>query len=325
MIACAGDYMIWAVPVMFNNRILGGLVVRPCAMGAGEDNARMLSEMLAQACDQLLDIAEKYNLTNGSLLRLNRTSAFIEREKAEAIHESKRGNYADLRDIYHLEDPALLYAIQQGDRKRARAIINRVLLRIYGHQPASLNVIKSFVIELIVMMSRTAVDAGADSSRIMGINSGHFSSLAGIDDEEDLSLWMKETLEKLMDEIQSRQHKRHQAQLSRMDGYIESHLAENISRDDVARHCGLSPGHFSHLVREQTDRTFRELVARHRVRRACELLSRTGKSLAEVAVDCGFTDQSYFTKLFRKWIGQNPLQYRKGLGSSASSKQMPES
>ena len=318
MIACTGDYMIWAVPVMFNNRILGGLVVRPCLIRADEDNARAVSELLAEACEQLLDVAETHNLTNASLLRLNRTAAFVEREKAEAIHESKQGNYSYLSEFYHLEEPSLLHAIQQGDRSRARAIINRILLRIYRHQPARLNVVKSFATELIVMMSRTAVDAGADSTRIMSLNSGHFSSLASIDDEEELSLWMKETLEKLMDEIHSRQRLRRQVHLSRIVGYIESHLAENISRDDVAGYCGLSPGHFSHLVSEETGRTFRELLARHRVRRACQLLSRTGRSLAEIALDSGFADQSYFTKLFRKWTGQNPLQYRKALASSAS-------
>jgi AraC-like DNA-binding protein len=320
MIACSGDYMIWAVPVMYNNRILGGLVARPCAIRADEENARAVSEILSEACDQLLDIAEKHNLTNAAFLRLNRTAAFVEREKAEAIHESKKGDYSDLREVYHLEEPSLLHAIQQGDRNRARAIINRLLLRIYRHQPMRLNFVKSFAMELIVMMSRTAVDAGADSTRIMGMNSGHFSSLANIDDEEELSLWMKETLGKLMDEIQSRQRQRRQVHLSHVVGYIESHLAENISRDDVAKHCGLSPGHFSHLVSEETGRTFRELLARHRVRRACQLLSRTGRSLAEIALDCGFADQSYFTKLFRKWTGQNPLQYRKTLASSASAK-----
>ena len=313
MIACPDDRMIWGVPIMHNNEILGGLVVKPCAIKVEGEQLKLLSEALTQACTGLLELAEKYNLTNASLLKLNRIAAFVEREKAEAIHEAKKKNHSDLQQLYHLEEPSLLNAIQLGERTQARAIINRLLLHVYNHKPASLNFLKSFAMELIVMMSRTAVDAGADPARIMGMNSTHFSSLTAIDDEEELSPWMTDVLEKLMDEIHAQRRRRSQAHLSRAIGYIEKHLAENIRRDEVARQGGLSPGHFSHLVREEMGQTFRELVAHYRVRHARDLLARTRRSLSEVALDCGFTDQSYFTKIFRKISGQNPLQYRKSL------------
>ena len=317
MIACPGDRMIWGVPIMYNNQILGGLVVRPHLIKVEEKNVKALSETLTHACDELLVIAEKYNLTNISLLKLNRIAAIVEREKAEAIHEAKKKNHSDLQQLYHLEEPSLLYAIQQGQRTEARAIINRFLLHIYNHKPASLNFLKSFALELVIMMSRTAVEAGADPTRIMAMNSGHFSTLTGIDDEEELSPWLTDTLGRLMDEIQAQRRRRSQVQLSRAIGYIKKHLAENIRRDVVARKSGLSPGHFSHLVSQETGRTFRELVAGYRVGHACHLLAHTRRSLSEIALDCGFADQSYFTKIFRKVSGKNPLQYRKSLGGHA--------
>jgi AraC-like DNA-binding protein len=317
MIACPGDHMIWGVPVMHNSKILGGLVVKPCEVKIEEESAKILSETLNHACDHLLEIAEKYNLTNGSHLKLNRIAAFVEREKAEAIHESKQKNHSDLQQLYHLEEPSLLYAIQQGQRNQARAIINRLLLHIYNHKPGNLNFLKSFALELVVMMSRTAVEAGADPARIMAMNSGHFSTLTGIDDEEELSPWLTDTLGRLMDEIQAQRRRKSQVRLSRAIGYIKKHLAENIRRDVVARKSGLSPGHFSHLVSDETGRTFRELVATYRVRHACHLLAHTRRSLSEIALDCGFADQSYFTKIFRKISGKNPLQYRKSLGGPA--------
>jgi AraC-like DNA-binding protein len=314
IIACPGDRMIWGVPIMHNNEILGGMVVKPVAIKEEGEQLKLFSEALTQASIGLLELAEKNNLTNASLLKLNRIAAFVEREKAEAIHEAKKTNQSDLQQLYHREEPSLLNAIQMGERTQARAIINRLLLHIYNHKPASLNFLKSFAMELIVMMSRTAVDAGADPARIMGMNSTHFSSLTAIDDEEELSPWMTDVLERLMAEIQAQRRSRRQLHLSRAIGYIEKHLAENISRDEVARQGGLSPGHFSHLVREEMGQTFRELVTHYRVRHARDLLARTRRSLSEIALDCGFTDQSYFTKIFRKISGQNPLRYRKSLG-----------
>jgi AraC-like DNA-binding protein len=318
VIACPGDRMIWGVPVMHNNKILGGLVVKPCAVKVEGENVKTLSETLSQACDRLLELAEKFNLTNVSFLKLNRIAAFVEREKAEAIHEAKKTTHSDLHQLYHLEEPSLLHAIQQGERSQAREIVNRLLLHIYNHKSANLNFLKSFAMELVIMMSRTAVDAGADSTRIMGMNSGHFSALTAIDDEEELSGWLRSTLERLMDEIHAQRRGSAKVHLARAESYIERHLAEKIRREDVARHCGLSPDHFSHLMRTAAGQTFRELVARHRVRQAGHLLARTGRSLSEIALDCGFTDQSYFTKIFCRIAGQNPLQYRKSLGKTTS-------
>lgn len=320
MVACPDDCMIWGIPITENNRILGGIVVKPCPFYADDDDGRSMSEKLSQACEDLQEIAEKYNLTNSSLLKLNRISAFVEREKAEAIHESKSKTYSDLHEIYLLEEPSLLSAILNEERNHARFIINRMLLHIYNRAPRNLNLLKGFSVELVIMMSRTAIDAGADPERIMGMSSGYFSTLTRIDDEEDLSQWMKNTLERIMDEIHAQRSQKHQARLSQAVKYIENHLAENFSRNDVAKYCGLSPGHFSHLISEETGKTFSEWVSLYRIRRACHLLSRSNESLAEIASECGFSDQSYFTKIFRRLVGQNPLQYRKFLAMPSASR-----
>lgn len=313
MIACPDDCMIWGVPVMSNNQVIAGMVVRPCTFEIEEGDGRSLSEKLTEACEDLLEIAEKHNLVNTSLMKLNRISAFLEREKAEAIHESKKQLYSDLREVYLLEELSLLGAIQQENRGQARAIINRILLHIYNRAPRSLNLLKSFAVELVVMMSRTAVDTGVDSMRIMAMNSSFFSALTRIDDEEELSQWLKNALERLMDEIHDKRSQQHRARLSQSIVFIEKHLSENISRDQVAKYCGLSPGHFSHLIRAETGKTFTEWLAFYRVRHACHLLARNQQSLAEIAAECGFADQSYFTKIFKKVVGQNPLQYRVSL------------
>lgn len=320
MVACPDDRMIWGVPVMHNNEVIAGMVVLPCVFEATEGDGRSLSEKLTQACDDLLGLAEKHNLTNASLMKLNRISAFVEREKAEAIHESKKKIYSDLREVYLLEEPSLLSSIQQEDRGQARAIINRILLHIYNREPRSLNLLKSFSVELVVMMSRTAIDTGVDPAKIMGMNSGFFSTLTRIDDEEELSQWMKNTLERLMDEIHDQRSQRYRARLSQAVLFIEQHLEEELNREQVARHCGMSSSHFSHLLRKETGKTFSEWVSFYRIRRACQLLARSRENLAEIAAGCGFADQSYFTKIFRKLVGQNPLQYRQALTRSSTLK-----
>ena len=89
------------------------------------------------------------------------------------------------------------------------------------------------------------------------------------------------------------------------------HATENLGRDQIARVAGLSPSRFSHLMREQLNTSFTELLAQYRVDRAAELLARTTDSIADVALACGFPDQSYFTKVFKKRMGKTPFAYRR--------------
>jgi len=54
----------------------------------------------------------------------------------------------------------------------------------------------------------------------------------------------------------------------------------------------------------------REFLIKTRVLAACHALRQTSAPLADVAADCGFCDQSFFTRHFRRHVGQTPREYR---------------
>ena len=117
-------------------------------------------------------------------------------------------------------------------------------------------------------------------------------------------------LEQLIDAIKVNTRHPNSVLLARALEFMEEHLAAELSREEVARAAGLSPSHFSHLMRAKTGWSFTELLTRLRVDRACHLLAHTDHPLVRIAQDCGFSDQSYFTRVFRKRTGQPPGDYR---------------
>jgi AraC-like DNA-binding protein len=92
--------------------------------------------------------------------------------------------------------------------------------------------------------------------------------------------------------------------------YMRQNLHRDISRDTVARHAGISPSHFSRLLKERTGRSFTELLRQCRVDLACDLLRDPERSLSQIADACGFCDQSYFTRVFQDVKGATPKQFR---------------
>jgi len=306
---CPHGAMVWAVPLMTNAQIRGGLFVTAGADTAGQ-SPLPLSEV-RRATLELLTLAEQANLTNAAFLEMRRLAARRESDRAEAIHALKEQNYHSIRDIYLVEEPGLLSAIKGGNRAAAREILNRMLVGIYFMGRNRPSLLKSFLLELVVIMSRSAVEAGGDPTELLGANYSAFAELAHIDGEEALCEWLVALLERIMDAINAGHSYPIGMLLGAAMQYMHDHLHEELSRDDIARIACLSPSHFSRVVKQTFGDSFTDLLARMRVERAREMLVLTEKSLIQIGMDCGFHDQSYFTKVFQKYTGRPPGEYRR--------------
>jgi AraC-like DNA-binding protein len=165
-------------------------------------------------------------------------------------------------------------------------------------------------------MSRSAVESGADPTELLGANYSSFTDLSRIDSEEDLCAWLVSMLERMMDAIKTNQQYPSSVLLSAALRYMHENLHENLSRDDAASVACLSPSHFSRVVKQTFGYSFTELLSRMRIEKARELLTLTEKSLMQICLECGFSDQSYFTKVFQKYTSSTPGEYRHGRRNS---------
>jgi AraC-like DNA-binding protein len=93
--------------------------------------------------------------------------------------------------------------------------------------------------------------------------------------------------------------------------FISEHYHEHISIEDLARRCGLSLGAFHRRFRETYLCTPHTYLRQIRVRMSCHGLVFSGRSIAAIAAECGFSDQSHFTKEFRRLMGETPRSYRR--------------
>jgi len=218
--------------------------------------------------------------------------------------------YDRIREFYLYQEPALLAAMRRGDRSEAMRIINHVLVHIYSAGEERSDLLKGLLLELVVMISRAAIEAGALPSEVLGTNYRLITELATIDDDEPLAGWLRRMFDHLFSTIQHQENFTPPLLVGKALEFMRDNLHREITRDETAQHAGISPSHFSHLLRERTGRSFTELLRQCRVDLACELLTHSNKTLAEIAGRCGFCDQSYFTRVFRDVKGLTPGQYR---------------
>lgn len=93
--------------------------------------------------------------------------------------------------------------------------------------------------------------------------------------------------------------------------HIERHYSESISMTEMANLAGLSSTHFNRRFRQLLRVTPTEYLRSVRIQAAQGLLTKTSRTLAEIAVDVGFTDQSHLSKRFREVTGMTPAAWRK--------------
>ena len=98
--------------------------------------------------------------------------------------------------------------------------------------------------------------------------------------------------------------------LKRVLEFIEAHLADALSLDDLAGQACLSPFHFARLFREAMGVPPYRYVSERRVEAAKAMLAGDGSSLAQIALDTGFGSQASFTRVFGKATGMTPGQHR---------------
>jgi AraC-like DNA-binding protein len=91
--------------------------------------------------------------------------------------------------------------------------------------------------------------------------------------------------------------------------FVQQNYSQRIYSDAMARLCGMSPTHFSRMFRKTYDLTFQEFLLRYRVRQACRHLCSPTASITDVAYNVGFTDPSYFTRVFKRYLGVAPTDY----------------
>ena len=93
--------------------------------------------------------------------------------------------------------------------------------------------------------------------------------------------------------------------------YIRSNYREDIDLAAVAQAVNLSPGYLSKKFKASTGFGYREYLVLVRIQAASVLLLETNKSVAEIALACGFRDSNYFGDAFKREKGVSPSAYRK--------------
>lgn len=122
---------------------------------------------------------------------------------------------------------------------------------------------------------------------------------------------LKSALEEACALILDQQEGGYSAAVEQVLGMIRTRYAQRLSVDDLAEAVHYSPAHLSTLFRQETGMTIGDALFRTRLDAAMALLRATREPVSAIAQQTGYTDVQYFSRVFKRFTGITPLEYRK--------------
>jgi AraC family transcriptional regulator len=102
--------------------------------------------------------------------------------------------------------------------------------------------------------------------------------------------------------------------LRQASDFLRAHYTESLSVDAIAAAVGVHPAHLVRTFRQRNGCTIGDFIRDLRVEHASRLLSTSGLSLGQIALDSGFADQSHFCRIYKNRTGMTPSEYQKVCG-----------
>lgn len=220
-------------------------------------------------------------------------------------------NASEVNQRYLMED-RLVTAIAQGDARKAHETLNE----IWKVSTDMKFISDSFQDQLVgTTIVRTMVRMGAkwgglSPVLIDAISQEYAQKMHHTVSKAELEFLTTELVERFCAEIRKQRNSRYSLAVRQAVEYIEVNLSKSMTSGEIAQAVGLGKKHFVEQFRHETGMTVKEYLADRRCTIAAQLLVDSRASIQEVAAYVGYSDNNYFSKVFKANIGFSPQAYR---------------
>lgn len=262
-----------------------------------------ISRLLYFMCSGLVtDSKNQFVMNHNKLHQQSKINESIQMYKAASDVNKKAYPYE--------KEKALITKLKTGDTEESKALLNDLLGYVFFAEGSNLEIVKSRAIELSSLLSRAAIENGATSDSILRINNQFLMELQNIKTLDDLCYKLQETIDVFTECMFNYIPSKSNEITKKAIRYISQNFAHSLTLEEVAGHVHLNPAYFSTLFKQSTGSAFKEYLNMVRVEESKRLLANTDNSIIDIALATGFEDQSYFSKVFKKYTGLTPKQYR---------------
>jgi len=169
---------------------------------------------------------------------------------------------------------------------------------------------KNLAICFITLVTRAAIDGGVMPDIAYSLSDWYIQLVEECRKPEEVNQTIRRCSVDFVEHVQVSKHENYSQPVNRCSNYIFKHLHESITLKQLAETVQLHPDYLSQLFKKEIGVTPMAYIQQERIKEAQKLLTFTDTTISDIGTLLQFHDQSYFTKVFKKWTGMTPKQYR---------------
>lgn len=298
------------------NRIVAAV---PCDAPEDEYTARLAIVEQSQALVQRLErrTGLLFRVGIGSIQPMDQLYESY-RQAVEALEQNREGiaHFNDLplerewEEGYPSEEEYRMYDyVGEGNLPNARLLACQFfdcMTDHYGNYPMD---IKLKALELVLRAEYIAFHTGGQTYHFLQ-RRGYLETILSFDNYGDLREWYLDKITAACRSISQSKSERCLGTVALAQAYIQKNYRRDLTLDEVSREVHVSPYYFSKLFKEETGENFVEYLTKLRIRKAKPMLLEPGSSVKQVCLSVGYSDPSYFSRIFKRYEGVTPTEFR---------------
>lgn len=259
-------------------------------------------ELLGSRIRSFLMEADRRTLPNGAVLSNRTVQVLPDRveQKLSSMEIHLRLNRAQ----------TLTQALSMGERAQFAETFEEITRDLRTVQSRHDRACTLLYCQIALMLMDYIGDKGMEQTLSFRIGLGDLRSPDGFSGWQAAFDYLQKVADAVMD-LSDQDGQTHQENAARqLMAYIEHHLGEDLSLGRLSEVLHYNPSYISRMFKKQTGKKLGNYIVEARIRRAAELLRKTGDSVSLIANEVGFESGQYFATSFKKMLGTTPQAYR---------------
>lgn len=335
---CPSGLIEWAAPIVLGGEHVGTIICGQVLMWEPEEffwiELRKMNQTLTDDFEELFEAVGELAIVTGNQVQASAyllyvVANYIMKAGWENFEQSRE--FARQRTLYHaeienhksreeqadksdrrslLDEDEIIVQLQQN-RKKAKAYLEGLIsgLRYEAHQ--NLAQLRAKMTELLVVLSRVVNRIGLAMAPFLHINDQAIGQIYQTTSQENISVITSKAVDAYLEQLEAAAVKPGNPHISLMTDYIDKHYPDNLTVEAIADAACLSPGYAGRIFKEQLGLPIMDYVLKVRIDKSKKLLLNPHYQIQAIAEKVGYGDAGYFTKVFRKFEGITPTQFRK--------------
>lgn len=333
--SCHGNLNHIAYPLVNQGELLGSVIIGPFLMDTPDSTLvtaiaeqyritpalclelydeltamTIISPPRVQLLKKMIEFMLAPLIQNERAIMMQSQEKFLQQSRINETIQMYKGKEETVSSRYFYDkETELLAKVRLGNTDEVKGLLNDLLGYVLFSQGGNLEAVRIRAIEWTTLLSRVAIEGGAETDRIYELNNKLLPAFYQQQDLDELCLLLQEVAEHFMAAMFYEKDKGN-PYIRKALRYISDHYNEHLTVGQVSDYVQLSNGYFSTLFTQVVGMSFREYLCSVRIEASKQLLLSTEYSLADIAVAVGFPDQSYYCKTFKKITGLTPGKFR---------------